>query len=193
MRINLTLRLRIFFSMLLMILLSFIVTGLIYFRHFQNENEIYHEERLKRKETAVNEAINYFLRDQKISEHTDSIVSLFDDKICELADINRLDINIYSLKGKLLIGSNPELFHLGLIPDTLPPHIMNQLSHKGDQLVVDRRVDTLRYLVSYDYVRNAEEKEVAIVNLPYFDNDNVIVEEQKSFLIQGEIGRDYFQ
>tara|TARA_R110002096_G_scaffold386418_2_gene580320 strand:- start:22794 stop:24194 length:1401 start_codon:yes stop_codon:yes gene_type:complete len=170
--------------MLLMILLSFIVTGLIYFRHFQNENEIYHEERLKRKETAVNEAINYFLRDQKISEHTDSIVSLFDDKICELADINRLDINIYSLKGKLLIGSNPELFHLGLIPDTLPPHIMNQLSHKGDQLVVDRRVDTLRYLVSYDYVRNAEEKEVAIVNLPYFDNDNVIVEEQKSFLIQ---------
>lgn len=184
MRIILTLRLRIFFSMLLMSLLSFIVTGLIYFRHFKKENEVYHEERLKRKEMAVNESINYFLRDQSISEDTDSIVSLFDDKICELADINRLDINIYSLKGILLIGSNPELVHLGLIPDTIPKHVMTQLVEKGAQLVVNRKVDTLVYLASYDYVRNGQEKQVAIINLPYFDNDNVIVEEQENFLIQ---------
>lgn len=184
MRINLTLRLRIFFSMLLMILLSFVVTGLIYFRHFQNENEVYHEERLKRKETAVNEAINYFLRDQAITDDTESIVRLFDNKICELADINRLDINIYSLDGKLLIGSNPELLHQGLVTETLPPHIMNQLEHKGAQLLVDRQVDTVSYLASYDYVVNGLNKAVAIINLPYFDNNNVIVEEQQNFLIQ---------
>lgn len=184
MRINLTLRLRIFFSMLLMILLSFITTGLIYFRHFQNENEVYHEERLKRKEMAVNESIGYFLRDQSISDDTESIVSLFEDKICELADINKLDINIYSLKGKLLIGSNPGLFNTGLIPDTLAPSVLNQLEHKGEQLVIDRRVDTLHYLQSYDFVRNGQEKEVAIINLPYFDNNNLIVEEQVNFLIQ---------
>ena len=184
MRINLTLRLRIFFSMLLMILLSFIVTGLIYFRHFQNENEVYHEERLKRKEMAVNESIDYFLKDQSIAEDTDSIISLFDNKICELAVINRLDINIYSVKGRLLIGSNPELAHLGLIPDTIPISILNQLEHKGAQLVVGRKVDTLRYLASYDYVRNGDQKPVAIINLPYFDNNNVIEEEQRDFLIQ---------
>lgn len=170
--------------MLLMSLLSFIVTGLIYFRHFKNENEVYHEERLKRKEMAVNESINYFLRDQTISEDTDNIISLFDDKICELADINNLDINIYSLKGELLVGSNPELVHLGLIPDTIPAHVMIQLEQKGAQLLVKRSVDTLVYLATYDYVRNSQEKELAIINLPYFDNDNVIEEEQEDFLIQ---------
>lgn len=183
-RFNLTLRHRIFLSMLLIIIISFLTTGFIYFRHFQKENEVYHQERLKRKELAINEAINYFLRDQDISEDTDSIVSLFDEKICELADINKLDINIYSLKGRLLIGSNPDLFDKGIIPDKLGISVLQALKEGEDQLLVERRADSLRYLITYDYVVNFQDKPVAIINLPYFDTDNVNKKDQKNFLIQ---------
>ena len=48
--------------MLLILAISFLLTGTISFYHFKQENEQYHEERLKRKEFAVLESINFFLR-----------------------------------------------------------------------------------------------------------------------------------
>jgi signal transduction histidine kinase len=170
--------------MLLIIIISFLTTGFIYFQHFQRENEVYHEERLKRKEIAINEAISYFLQDQPASRNTDSIVSLFDEKICEWADINKLDINIYNLNGNLLISSNPDLYDKGIVPENLPISILRALQAGTGQLLVDRRADTLRYMVTYDYIRNFENKPIAIINLPYFDNDNLKLEEQSNFLIQ---------
>ena len=44
-----SLRLRIFSSMMALLLLSFLLTGTITFYHFKKENEQYHFERLKRK------------------------------------------------------------------------------------------------------------------------------------------------
>ncbi len=189
-RFKLTLRARIFMSMLLIILVSFFITGAIYFQHFKKENELYHQERLKRKEYAVNESIDYFLREQSIGPNTDSIVKLFDTKICELADINSLDINIYSLTGDLLISSNPELYRNHIIPDPLGKTMLSAIAKKPEQLLVKRKSDTMQYLSTYDYVHNAKQEPIAIINLPYFDNESIHHEDQEKFLIR--LGQTYF-
>jgi len=189
-RFKLTLRARIFMSMLLIILVSFFITGAIYFQHFKNENELYHQERLKRKEYAINESINYFLRDESIGAETDSIVMLFDTKICELANINSLDINIYSLSGDMLISSNPELHENHIVPDKLGRTMLNAIERKPEQLLVKRKTDTMEYLSTYDYVHNSNNEPIAIINLPYFDTKSIHEKDQEKFLMR--LSQTYF-
>mgnify|MGYP003836641243 FL=1 len=168
--------------MLLIIAISFLLTGAISYYHFKKENEQYHEERLRRKEYAVLESIGFFLGGEQLSDNTDSIVSLFDTKVCELAQVNGLDINIYGLNGNLLIASNPALHEAELIPTKLPYDLMERLYQTSDQILMRYKADTLSFLSTYDFIRNYEEKPVAIINLPYFDAKDLSREDLRNFL-----------
>ena len=181
-RLNITLRGRIFFSMLLIIGVSFFLTGTISFYHFKQENESYHEERLRRKEFAILEAINFFLRDQEITDNTDSIVKMFDNKVCELSQINGLDINIYGLNGNLLIASTPSLHEDSIIPVKIDYELMERLYKTADQVLTRPKTDSLQFLSSFDFIRNVNGKPVAIVNLPYFDSEDIGREDLEEFL-----------
>lgn len=177
--------------MLLIIFISFFLTGTISFYHFKKENENYHEERLKRKEHSVTQAIDYFLRDQQLSDNTDSIVRMFDNKICELARVNTMDINIYSLNGNLLISSRPELYEKSIIPGSLDKRLLERLYKTSEQVLVKTvNSDTLEFLSTFDFIRNYQEKPVAIVNLPYFDTEDVHKEDLQAFLMR--LGEIYF-
>jgi signal transduction histidine kinase len=168
--------------MLLILAISFLLTGTISFYHFKQENEQYHEERLKRKESAVLESIKYFLRDQDITDNTDSIVSLFDTKVCDLAQINGLEINIYGLNGNLLIASAPYLHEQGIIPTKIAPELMERLYQTSDQVLRRYKTDTADFLSTYDFIRNYQSKPVAIINLPYFDAEDLSREDLRDFL-----------
>ena len=141
--------------MLLILAISFLLTGTISFYHFKQENEQYHEERLKRKEFEVLESINFFLRDQELINNTDSIVSLFDTKVCDLAQINGLDINIYGLNGNLLIASTPHLHESGLIPTKIDPDLMERLYQTADQVLRRYKTDSVDFLSTFDFIRNS--------------------------------------
>lgn len=175
---------------MLIIIVSFFLTGTISFYHFKSENEQYHRERLKRKEYAVNESIDYFLRDQDISENTDSIVRLFDDKICELADINNMDINIYGLNGNLLISSRPELFEQNVLPEELGKMILFSLNQNSEQLIMKSKGDSIEYLSTYDFIYNFRDKPIAIINMPYFETEDISRQDISDFLVR--LGEIYF-
>ena len=69
---------------------------------FKNEAKDYHQERLDRKEFAIKEHINYVLSTTTYPLTPDNLKLIFKDKIHELSDIHNLEINIYSLEGKLV-------------------------------------------------------------------------------------------
>ena len=167
-----SLRLRIFSSMMVLLLLSFLLTGTITFYHFKKENEQYHFERLKRKEYAVNAAVDYFIRKEEAFPVQDSLVSLFSDKICELADIHKLEVNIYSLSGHLLISSDPELVRNFQLPDTLSEVILQQVGeNQGSYLLSSTNEEGAAYLSSFDYITNERGHPVALISLPYFPEE----------------------
>lgn len=176
-----TLRIRIYISMLMIILASFIIIGVVTVYHFKSQNEQYHEDRLSRKETAVIKSISYFLEKEGIHENPDSVVVLFSDKITELADINNLDINIFSLEGQLLISSHADYFEKGVFVFNLAPKVMDHLK-QAPRLVLEENVDSLTILSTYRYMNNADGKPIAIINLPYFQTNKTSSEEIKSFL-----------
>lgn len=178
-----SLRLRIFLSMMLLIMVSFILTGTITFYHFRKENEQYHLERLKRKEYAVNSAVDYFLRQERPYRDADSLVVLFDDKICELADIHNLDINIYSLQGRLLISSNPALIDKKQIPEQLSESLLTQVKGNSSSVILESgKADSTKYLSTFDFISDENGQPVALMNLPYFQGDKGHLDELGRFL-----------
>lgn len=170
--------------MILVILISFFLTGVIYFYHFKMENEKYHHERLRRKEFAVLEAINFLMREETSSMHADSLVQVFDTEICKLSKINTMDINIYSITGNLLISSSPDLFDHKVLRDSLSKSMLMNIQEAHEPLLVKAETDTMSYLSTYDYIRNNEGKPIAIINLPYFETEDVHRQDTKSFLMR---------
>lgn len=178
-----SLRTRIYISMLMMIMISFIVIGVVTVRHFMVENEEYHQNRLERKETAVIKSIGYFLEREGIYNNPDSVVVLFSDKITELADINNLDINIFNLKGELLITSHSDYFEKGVFVFKLKETILTELASGNNRLIKEIEGDTLSILSTYRYMNNIDGTPIAIINLPYFQENKVSQEEIRDFLV----------
>ncbi|MBL4651883.1 MAG: GHKL domain-containing protein [Flavobacteriales bacterium] len=178
-----SLRTRIYISMLMMIMVSFIVIGVVTVRHFMTENEEYHQNRLERKETAVIKSIGYFLEREGIYDNPDSVVVLFSDKITELADINNLDINIFNLKGELLISSHSDYFEKGVFVFQLDEAILKDLSLGNNRLIQEVEGDTLSILSTYRYMNNIDNRPIAIINLPYFQENKISRQEIRDFLV----------
>ncbi len=169
--------------MMLLILVSFLLTGAVAFFVFKDKNEAYHQDRLKRKEYAVIESIDYHLRENAdMSQDVDSLVKMFDNEICELADIHNLDINIYSLKGERLITSNPTLYETGMLREILSSSLVDSLRSKDREIVERIKSDSVNYLSSYDFIRDLNNQPVAIINLPYFDSTEVHKKDLLAFL-----------
>lgn len=170
--------------MILLIIISFLSTGVFSFYHFKRENSEYHEERLQRKKQTITESIDYFLSGQELGPRTDSLVVMFSDKICELANINNIDINIYSLGGKFLISSNPGLFDADILEEQLSGSILAAIENQSKQVLVKSQTDSMVYLSTYNYITNFEQKPIAIVNLPYFDSTDTHRQDLQDFLMR---------
>lgn len=174
--------------MLLMIIVSFFLTGTISFYHFKQENELSRREKLRQKEHAVHQAIDFYLSRRSVGPDADSLIALFDRKICQLSSINSLDVNLYALSGQLLLSSRPSLFEDSILPPRIPFYIMEQL-HQTSQRVLHRsQSDSLSFLSSYNFIRNPQEKPIAILQLPYFQAGDPQEQDLREFLMRlGEI------
>lgn len=180
---SLTLRTRIFLSITALILISSAFMASITIFHFREENKNYHEERLMRKETAVRASIDYFLQQESPVQRTDSLVQLFDTKICELADINSLDINIYSLQGELLISSKPGLFEAGVLPEILPLSLLDSLGQDPQGHFVQHVFPgNEHYHNTFLFLKSPTGKRIGIVNIPYFQDNRFHEQELSEFL-----------
>jgi hypothetical protein len=102
---NLSLRVRIFLSMIFLTLIASVLIATVSIYQFRKEAREYHQDRLERKETAIAEHINYVLQTTTYPLTTENVPLIFKEKIFELADIHSMEINIFDLNGKLLISS----------------------------------------------------------------------------------------
>ena len=92
--------------MIVLVLIASVLMASISIIQFKNESKVYHQERLERKETAINEHINYVLANTTYPLSANNLDLIFKDKIHELSQIHGLEINIFGLDGKLLKSSN---------------------------------------------------------------------------------------
>ena len=99
---NFSLRNRIFLSLIFLTLISSVLIAAVSVYQFKKEARGYHQDRLERKENAINEHINFILSTTTYPLTTENLPSIFKSKIHELATIHSTEININDLNGHFL-------------------------------------------------------------------------------------------
>lgn len=180
----LSLRIRIFLSMIVLILIASILMASISIIQFKNEAKDYHQERLERKESAIKEHIQYVLSTTTYPLTSRNLGLIFKDKIHELAQIHNLEINIYSLDGKLL-KSSKAAFSIDSVSPPIPKYILKLVQSSIEKRYVDiRNIDGVKNRSSYSQIKDEKFKPLGILNLPYVEDDGFYEKELQGFLIR---------
>ncbi|MEC4048099.1 ATP-binding protein [Flavobacterium sp. SUN046] len=180
----LSLRIRIFLSMIVLILITSILLASISVIQFQNEARSYYQERLERKEDAIKEHINYVLSNTTYPLTEKNLPLIFKDKIHELADIHNVEINIYSLHGKLLKSSKSS-FSVDNVSPPIPTYIIKLVQSSIEKRYVDvKNIDGVKIRSSYSQIKDDKFKPLGILNLPYVEDDGFYENEIQQFLIR---------
>ncbi|MCW2117926.1 sensor histidine kinase [Flavobacterium sp. 7A] len=180
----LSLRIRIFLSMIVVIVVASALLASISIIQFKNEAKEYHQERLERKENAVREHINYVLATTTYPLTTENLDLIFKDKIHELAHIHNIEINIYSLNG-LLLKSSKETFSVDKKALPIPKYILKLVRSSIEKRYVDiKTINGIKNRSSYTQIKDDKFKPLGILNLPYLEDDGYYDKELHGFLIR---------
>ncbi|MDD2822001.1 MAG: ATP-binding protein [Flavobacterium sp.] len=170
--------------MIVLIVMASILLASISIIQFKNEAKEYHQERLERKENAIKEHINYVLSTTTYPLTTENLSLIFKDKIHELAQIHSIEINIYSLEGKLL-KSSKESFSVDKVSPPVPKYILKLVRSSIEKRYVDiKTIDGVKNRSSYSQIKDDKFKPLGILNLPYLEDDGFYENELNSFLIR---------
>lgn len=188
--LKLSLRNRIFISMMLLVLgASILIAGVTVFQYKQ-ESEDYHRERLERKEQAIRENIKFVLAETTHLVNTENMPVILqqNNKIYEISQVHDMQLNVYDLNGKLLIKSNESFFR-----DTsnvqIPKYILKDLETSRTKRYLKRsQVNDQKFQSSYTYVTDNKFKPLAILYLPYLQDDDLLQKDLNDFLMKlGEV------
>lgn len=179
-------RTRINYSMLVMIIVSFVVIGIITISFFSRQYDDFYTDRLMRKEKAIHSSLEYFIQKNNIGDNL--LHELFNNElsfeVARLADINSIDINLFDKNGDLAVSSQPAIYEKGLVSKKINPdayfEMKNQLS---SQITEQEQIGALKYMATYAPVRNALGETVAYIGIPYFERSKNISDDVSSFLV----------
>ncbi|MDH7913625.1 HAMP domain-containing sensor histidine kinase [Winogradskyella sp. SYSU M77433] len=181
---KLSLRARIFTAMILLVLLASVLIAAVTIYQYNEEAKDYHEERLERKERGIRRSINFAIRETTYPVNTENIPLIFKDEIHDIAAVHNLQINLYDLDGQLLKTSKGVIQKDTLL-NCLDVEILNSLANTVDHRYVQKNeVNGQTFQSSYSYITDTKFKNLAILNLPYLENDDFLNRELKEFLIR---------
>ena len=170
--------------MIVLIIVASILLATISIFQFKNEAKQYHQERLDRKEDAIKENINYVLSNTTYPLTPNNLSLIFKDKIHELSDIHNLEINIYSLDGKLLKSSKSN-FSIDPVAPPIPKYIIKLVQSSIEKRYIDiKNIDGKKNRSSYSLIKDDKFKPLGILNLPYVEDDSYYQTELQNFLIR---------
>ena len=177
-----SLRFRIFLSMILLVIGASILIAAVTIYQYREEAQDYHRERLLRKETAIKENINYALKTTTYPIDTENIPLIFKEKIYEIKNIHNLELYLYDLQGNLLKSSKAS-FLRDTSNSRLPAYVINKLESSSNKHYVEEfKEDGQSYQSSYSYITDIYFKPLAILNLPYIEDDGFLNKELKENL-----------
>ncbi|WP_242092310.1 sensor histidine kinase [Aestuariivivens sediminicola] len=181
---NLSLRTRIFIAMILLVLFASIIIASVSIFQYNEETRDYHEQRLERKERAIQRHLNNVIKETSYPVATEKVNLIFKDELNKIADIHSLQINLYDLEGSLLKSSRAILAQ-DTLQQCLSAEIINGISNTASHRYVDIHEENGEtYQSSYTYLTDNKFKPIAILNLPYLERDDFLARELGEFLMR---------
>lgn len=183
MKLNkLSLRVRIFFAMILLVLIASVLIAGVTIYQYNEEARDYHKERLERKEKAIISDINYVIRETTWPVETDKVPLIFKDEIYRIDAIHGLRVILYDLDGTLLKSSKASITK-DSVENFVDVGVLNVITNGADhRYVVKNEKNGETFQSSYTYIYDIRSKPLAILNLPYLENDDFLNKELNEFL-----------
>lgn len=181
---RLSLRTRIFIGMILLVLMASVLIASVAIYQYKEETKDYHKQRLERKEKAIQSHINFVLKETSYPVTTKEIPLIFKDEIYKIADVHSLQLNLYDLDGTLLKTSRAT-FTLDTMQVCIRTEILNELSNTAQHSYIEKSEENGEtFQSSYSYITDQKSKPLAILNLPYLENDEFLSKELNEFLLR---------
>lgn len=183
---NLSLRARVFLAMTVIVVATFVLISVITIPQFKNQSEKYHSKRLERKEAQIQRSIAYFSKESETQMDPNKLNSILNEKIYEVSDVQSVKFSIYSLNGELINSTLPKSEIT-----SIPPELLNRIFDQKDSKTIEiTQRNDVQYRSSYSLILDNNFNPLWILNLPYYDDDNLNSYELDSFLII--LGEVYF-
>ncbi len=176
--------------MIFLVIGASILIAIVTVYQYKEEAQDYHRDRLLRKEIAIRENINYILKTTTYPVETNQIPLIFKDKIYEIKDIHSLEIFLYDLHGNLLKSSKPSFFKDTTL-SKMPQFALEELQKSPTKnYIKEFEENGQKYQSSYTYITDSYFKPLAILNLPYIEDDGFITKELTEYFYR--LGVAYF-
>lgn len=180
---NISLRIRIFLSMILLVLLaSILIIGVTVYQ-YDEQTEDYNIQRFERKEATTRQTIDLELTSKtSYPIKTENLAKIFKERIYEISSINKLNISFYDLQGNLIKSSIASAFEkLDLKP--LSKEIITELAQNSNHKILKTSVkDGTSFQTSYSYINDPKFKRIGILEMQFTQDNSEIEKELREFI-----------
>lgn len=180
---NASLRIRIFLSMILLVLLASILILVVTVIQYDEQTKDYNIQRFERKEATTIETIVLELTNKtSYPVNTKNLPLIFQERIYEISSINKLNISIFDPHGNLLVSSKTNAFEEN---STLPLSykILNDLSQKPNHRILKiREEEGVSYQSSYTFINDPKFNRIGILEVQFTQDNSEIEKELQEFI-----------
>ncbi|MBO7522376.1 MAG: HAMP domain-containing histidine kinase [Bacteroidales bacterium] len=168
-RLGFNLRQRFQFSMIGILFLFSILIGILMADITVNRYRTNHYNTIKEKMISVSSALENEYNEVGYFLARGNATSGLNDILVDISNIFNTDINFFSLEGKLLATSRPEVFNRNLVSTRMDNVALDNLKVQGKtEYINTERIGNMSYLSGYSPYLNSYGRTVAYINLPYF-------------------------
>jgi signal transduction histidine kinase len=187
--INLTLRNRIHFSMLGIVLISFLILGVVTIAFFTYQYKQSNRKKLQIAMQSVERSTLQYLKQQDstitqqhFNDQTNS--PKFKYFISGLANAQKVDINVYNASGVLSVSSQENIYDKFLLARIIMPDAYHALNNEDSMLVIqDERIGRLSYMSCYLPLKAESGNTVGYINVPFFSSEKELNFQISNFLV----------
>ena len=172
-----SLRFRIFAAMTIIVVLALVFTGVITWYQYQEQSKDYHTDRLERKEQQVLKSLENELSSTYLALTQNNLARIFNEPVYEISNIQDVDFSLYAIDGALIKSSLPDA------PERMFGGLLRRVMD-NERFVVEEVNDGRSVMSSFFFLKDRQGEPVAIVNLPYFEDNTFNDFELREFLIR---------
>lgn len=180
---KISLRIRIFLSMILLVLLASILILVVTVFQYDEQTHDYNLQRFERKEATATKIIELELNSKTTYPvNTENLHKIFKERIYEISSINKLNVSVYDLHGNLLASSKINAFEKPSITP-LGYDILNQLSQSSEQRILKiREQEGVSFQTSYTFINDSKFKRIGILELQLTQDNSEVEKELHEFI-----------
>ena len=165
-----SLRIRIFLAMTLLVVVASVLIVVVTVYQYREQSDDYHVRRLTRKETAITKDVNYELRNASAKAYSKTIDSLLVSIVEEISEIHDSKILFYHLDGQFLVSSIKGVQYIRhrFLPKSLVNELKKSKNHRVIKIINN---DKSKIQALFIYVYNNKREPIAILHIPYLNNN----------------------